>query len=100
MEHWNRPLAIAAGAGILILGIWVGANSGAPELCRLPLITTLGTQRRWLDSLKVISIGSAFAVGCSTCFGGTLFISLLIWIRVFCNPLFLLLLASKNVRFL
>ena len=80
MEHWNRPLAIAAGVGILLLGIWVGANSGAPGLCRLPLFATLRTRRKWLDTLKVMFMGSAFAVGCSTCFGGALFISLMIYV--------------------
>lgn len=80
MEHWNRPLAILAGIGILLLGIWVGANSGAPGLCRIPLPATMRTGRRWLDTLKVMFLGSAFAVGCSTCFGGALFISLMIYV--------------------
>ena len=80
MEHWNRPLAIAAGVGILLLGIWMGANSGAPGLCRLPFTATLRTSKRWLDALKMMFMGSAFAVGCSTCFGGALFISLMIYV--------------------
>ncbi len=80
MEHWQRPLAIAAGVGILLLGIWVGVNSGAPGLCRLPLSASLRTRRKWLDTLKVMFMGSAFAVGCSTCFGGALFISLMIYV--------------------
>jgi hypothetical protein len=54
MGHWNRPLAITAGFGILLLGIWVGANSGAPGLCRLPLRAELRTSRRWLDALKMM----------------------------------------------
>jgi len=80
MESWNRPLAIAAGLGVLVLGIWVGANSGAPGLCRLPGFATLGTRSKWLDALKMMFMGSAFAVGCSTCFGGALFISLMIYV--------------------
>src|SRR5439155_7311133 len=48
MEHWNRPLAITAGIGILLRGIWMGANSGAPGLCRLPFTATLRTSKRWL----------------------------------------------------
>ncbi len=80
MDHWNRPLAIAAGLGILLLGVWVGANSGAPGLCRLPGFATSPTPRRWLDPLKVMFLGSAFAIGCSTCFGGALFISLMIYV--------------------
>lgn len=80
MDDWNRPLAIAAGVGILLLGVWVGANAGAPGLCRLPLVATLRTRGRWLDPLKMMFMGSAFAVGCSTCFGGALFISLMIYV--------------------
>ncbi len=80
MENWNRPLAIVAGIGVLAVGIWVGANAGAPGLCRLPLFSTLNPNRRWLDWLKMMFMGSAFAVGCSTCFGGALFISLMIYV--------------------
>src|SRR5215831_1413519 len=80
MDHWNRPLAIIAGFGILLLGVWMGANSGAPGLCRLPLGRQLRTSRRWLDAIKMMFLGSAFAVGCSTCFGGALLISLMIYV--------------------
>jgi len=80
MDNWNRPLGIAAGMGILFLGVWVGANSGAPGFCRLPAFAAARTRSRWLDPLKVMFLGSAFAVGCSTCFGGALFISLMIYV--------------------
>jgi cytochrome c-type biogenesis protein len=80
MESLNRPLMIAAGVGILLLGIWVGASSGAPGLCRLPRIAAFGSGSPWLDRLKMMFLGSAFAIGCSTCFGGALFISLMIYV--------------------
>jgi len=80
LEYWSRPLAIAAGVGILILGIRVGASSGAPGLCRLPVFATRRAGSRWLDGLKAVFLGSAFAIGCSTCFGGALFISLMIYV--------------------
>src|SRR5438445_9243152 len=38
------------------------------------------TSKGWLDALKVMFMGSAFAVGCSTCFGGALFMSLMIYV--------------------
>lgn len=87
MDNWNRPLGIAAGLGMLIVGIWVGLNAGAPGLCRLPLPAVLRVRRPWLDRLKVIFMGSAFAVGCSTCFGGALFISLMIYVGTVGSPL-------------
>jgi len=88
MEAWNRPLMIASGIGILVLGVWVGATSGAPGLCRLPRLLP-GASRPagagpyahgWADRLKTMFLGAAFAIGCSTCFGGALFISLMIYI--------------------
>lgn len=80
MESLNRPLSIAAGIGVLLLGIWVGAKAGAPGLCRLPGFATRTTGSKWMDSLKMMFMGSAFAIGCSTCFGGALFISLMIYV--------------------
>jgi cytochrome c-type biogenesis protein len=78
MASWNRPLGIAAGLGILLLGVWVGANAG-PSLCRLPAFAVRHSGSRWSD-LKAMFLGSAFAIGCSTCFGGALFISLMIYV--------------------
>jgi len=80
MEAWNRPLMMASGVGILVLGVWVGASSGAPGLCRLPRLAALGAGSRWFDRLKTMFLGAAFAIGCSTCFGGALFISLMIYV--------------------
>jgi cytochrome c-type biogenesis protein len=80
MEYWNRPLSIVAGVGILLVGIWTGAKTSAPALCRLPLRPSLGIAVPWLERLKMMLLGSAFAVGCSTCFGGALFISLMIYV--------------------
>jgi cytochrome c biogenesis protein CcdA len=80
MERWNRPLSIAAGAGLLLLGAWVAANAGAPVLCRLPGFASRRGSPRWADPIKALFMGSAFAVGCSTCFGGALFISLMIYV--------------------
>jgi cytochrome c biogenesis protein CcdA len=87
MENWNRPLGIASGLGMLIVGIWVGLNAGAPGLCRLPVPAAWRVRRPWLDRLKVMFMGSAFAVGCSTCFGGALFISLMIYVGTVGSPL-------------
>jgi cytochrome c-type biogenesis protein len=80
MESLNRPLSIAAGIGVLLLGIWVGANAGAPGLCKLPGFAKPRGESKLMDSLKMMFMGSAFAIGCSTCFGGALFISLMIYV--------------------
>jgi cytochrome c-type biogenesis protein len=80
MEAWSRPLAIASGIGILLLGIWVGARSTSPNLCRLPAFVTRRPTRGWTEGLQAMFLGSAFAIGCATCFGGALFISLMIYV--------------------
>ncbi|MBI2186741.1 MAG: hypothetical protein HYU37_06395 [Acidobacteria bacterium] len=87
MEAWNRPLMILSGLGILGLGVWVGASSGVPGLCRLPRLLPRaegpgagGRYVRLADRLKMMFLGAAFAIGCSTCFGGALFISLMIYV--------------------
>jgi cytochrome c-type biogenesis protein len=86
IDRWNRPLAIAAGAAILLLGIRMGANSVAPGLCRLPRFAGPASPRGWMDSVKMMAMGSAFAVGCATCFGGALFISLMIYVGAVGSP--------------
>jgi cytochrome c-type biogenesis protein len=86
MERWSRPLGIVAGLGLLIVGLWVGSNAGAPGLCRLTLPAKLRKRSPWLERLKVIFMGSAFAIGCSTCFGGALFISLMIYVGAVGSP--------------
>jgi cytochrome c-type biogenesis protein len=80
MEHWNRPLSIAAGVGILLLGVGVAINSDSSGVCRLPFFGPRRTPSGWLDAVKMMFMGSAFAVGCSTCFGGALFMSLMIYV--------------------
>src|SRR5262249_34012824 len=86
LEHWNRPLGIAAGLGILVLGLGVAINSDPSGRCRLPFLGSHRSPRRSLDTLKMMFMGSAFAVGCSTCFGGALFMSLMIYVGTIGSP--------------
>jgi cytochrome c biogenesis protein CcdA len=80
LEHWSRPLGICAGIGILLLGLNVAIRSDASGVCRLPSFLTSSMPSGQLDTLKMMFMGSAFAVGCSTCFGGALFMSLMIYV--------------------
>jgi len=80
LEHWSRPLGIAAGIGILLLGVGVAINSDTSGVCRLPSLLSRSVVSGRLDTLKMMFMGSAFAVGCSTCFGGALFMSLMIYV--------------------
>ena len=80
LEHWSRPLGVFAGIGILLLGVNVAINSDASGVCRLPSLVSRAMSSGRLDTLKMMFMGSAFAVGCSTCFGGALFMSLMIYV--------------------
>ena len=80
LEHWSRPLGILAGVGILLLGVNVAINSDASGVCRLPSLLTTSMSSGRIDTLKMMFMGSAFAIGCSTCFGGALFMSLMIYV--------------------
>jgi cytochrome c-type biogenesis protein len=80
LEHWSRPLGICAGIGILLLGIRVAIDSDASGVCRLPSLVSHRLSPGWVDRVKMMFMGSAFAVGCSTCFGGALFMSLMIYV--------------------
>ena len=80
IEAWSRPLSIAAGIGILLLGLQIAIRSDASGVCRLPFLDATRPDSRWVNTAKVMFMGSAFAVGCSTCFGGALFMSLMIYV--------------------
>lgn len=86
LERWNRPVAIATGLGIVALGLWVGLKGGGPGVCRLPRAVRLGSAPGWLSRGKMAFLGAAFAVGCSTCFGGALFIALMVYVGTVGSP--------------
>ncbi len=81
-DDWTRPLAIGSGVVIIFLGLWMAVRSRAPLVCKLPLArtklskTASGKTEFWRSSLA----GMSFAVGCSTCFGGALIATLLLYV--------------------
>lgn len=81
-DAWTRPLAIGSGAVIILLGLWMAVRSRSPLVCKLPLVRNKfskpasGKNEFWRSSLA----GLSFAVGCSTCFGGALIATLLLYV--------------------
>jgi len=81
-DNWTRPLAIGSGIVIIILGLWMAIRSRAPLVCKLLLARTKLSKAPnsktefWRSSLA----GMSFAVGCSTCFGGALIATLLLYV--------------------
>ena len=79
LETWNRPLSMAAGTVMLLLGWRVAVNARAPLVCRLPLAARLrsaGGTGLW-GSLMT---GFAFAFGCLSCFGAAVLSVLLLYV--------------------
>lgn len=75
---WTRPLAITAGSAIVLMGLWMAARARAPLVCRLPLANRAAVHRGGLVQSTLLGLG--FAVGCSTCFGGALIATLLLYV--------------------
>ena len=78
----SRPLAIGSGVVMIALAFWMAVRARAPLVCRLPLVRNqIGTHRTGLSGLVHSTlIGLTFAVGCSTCFGGALIATLLLYV--------------------
>lgn len=77
-----RPLAVGAGVAMIALALWMAVRARAPLVCRLPLIRNRLEPPRTGRSGLIHStlIGLTFAIGCSTCFGGALIATLLIYV--------------------
>lgn len=78
LETWNRPLSMAAGVVMLLLGWRVAVNARAPLVCRLPLSSRLRSERG-TGLLGSMMMGVAFAFGCLSCFGATVLTVLLLY---------------------
>ncbi len=76
---WSGPLGIVAGGMLIVMGLWVGFNTRAPLVCRLPMPTFMRLSQRGGVFGPVI-LGFAFALGCATCFSGALFAALLLYL--------------------
>jgi len=81
-DAWTRPLAVIAGIFIVIMGLWMAVRSRAPLVCRLPILNRQEVQSRAHRGglLQSTLMGLTFAVGCSTCFGGAVVATLLLYV--------------------
>jgi cytochrome c-type biogenesis protein len=77
-----RPLAIGSGVVMVALALWMAVRARAPLVCRLPMFRNrLQPERTGLSGLVHSTlIGLTFAIGCSTCFGGALIATLLLYV--------------------
>lgn len=83
---WNRPVSIAAGAAIVIMGLYTGAAARAPMICKLPL-PRMTRFAHGKGGPGTMVMGAAIALGCLQCFGGAIFASLLAYVGSLGSPL-------------
>jgi cytochrome c-type biogenesis protein len=78
----SRPLAIGSGVAMIALAFWMAVRARVPLVCRIPMVRNrIRTDRKgWSGLLHSTLIGLTFAVGCSTCFGGALIATLLLYV--------------------
>jgi cytochrome c-type biogenesis protein len=67
---------------MVFLGLWMAVRTRAPLVCRIPLVKArlMGPESSKGGLLHSTLIGLTFAVGCSTCFGGALIATLLLYV--------------------
>jgi cytochrome c-type biogenesis protein len=77
--EYSRAIAVASGAIVILLGLWVGFRGTREFACRIP-------DRKAMDSLSlkdtagtlVASMG--YALGCTACFGGAIVATLIVYV--------------------
>ncbi|MBI5878750.1 MAG: hypothetical protein HZB53_13955 [Chloroflexi bacterium] len=77
--RWSGPLGVVSGVLLVGMGLWVAINARAPLVCRLPMPTFMRLSQKG-GVLGPMIMGSAFALGCATCFSGALFAALLLYL--------------------
>ena len=81
---WTRPLAIGSGVLIIGMGVWMGIRARAPLFCRIAIGRARQIQGLSIDGprqfVRASAMGLLFGVGCSTCFGGALLGTLLLYV--------------------
>jgi cytochrome c-type biogenesis protein len=82
----SRPLSIASGIVVIIMGVWMAMRTRAPLLCKLPfadLTTKLDKNHRWSSAITAV----AFSLGCISCFGGAIIATLFIYVGSLGSPM-------------
>lgn len=75
----SRNVAIAAGALLIAMGVWLGVKTRAPLVCRLPFArAAAGIDGRNVFGSALTAAG--FSLGCMTCFSGAIVATLLVYV--------------------
>ena len=80
---WSRPISIAAGVVVILMGIRMASQANVPVVCKLPGFNR-PTQSGWFGSAVM---GTTFAVGCLSCFSATVLTALLLYAGATGSPI-------------
>lgn len=75
----SRDVSIGAGILMIAMGLWMGAKTRVPMVCKLPFA---GVASR-LDKKNIFGpalMAAGFSLGCMTCFSGAIIATLLIYV--------------------
>lgn len=75
----SRDVSIGAGILMIAMGLWIGAKTRVPMVCKLPFA---GVASR-LDQKNIFGpalMAAGFSLGCMTCFSGAIIATLLIYV--------------------
>lgn len=72
---WSKPVSMAAGAVVILLGIRMAAQTRVPLVCKMPGFNR-PAKSGFFGSL---AMGGTFAVGCLSCFSATVLSALLLY---------------------
>jgi cytochrome c biogenesis protein CcdA len=78
LNTWMRPIAVVAGAVIILLALRVAWNARAPLVCRLPMAPLFGRGGS-TGSVSSALMGISFAGGCLACFSASVLPALLLY---------------------
>lgn len=75
----SRGVSIGAGVLMIVMGLWVGAKSRAPLVCKIPFAASVAR----FDKNSIVGpalMAAGFSFGCMTCFSGAIIATLLIYV--------------------
>lgn len=77
--NYTRPVGIVSGIIVILFGIWIGVQSRAPLVCRIPGADLI-SKIQGKGTLATVMISIAFSLGCMSCFGGAIIGTLFIYV--------------------
>jgi cytochrome c-type biogenesis protein len=84
--EYSRLVAVASGAVVILLGLWVGLRGTRELACRMPdKVAMQSLSFKDMAGTAIASMG--YALGCTACFGGAIVATLIVYVGAIGSPL-------------